>query len=181
MALSRPNPAQRPTESRSRLEIPCHRARLAGLAFRELRVGDKPRSDQAALPAERPPRKVTEDPRADRPERDLEPFVAPPAVLLTRPEPSAAPLAPSSSGVRVAETQALVERLVTSMRVGKSARGAEVHMTLGAHGSAVRVREANGELEVTVRGAGEASAMATRIESALDARGLRATVRFEAE
>lgn len=110
-------------------------------------------------------------------ERDLLPFQAPPQVLVPRGDAHAA--TPPVVNTRVAETQALVERMVTSMRVGRSSRGSEVHMTLdGDRASEVRVREVAGRLEIALYG-DASSALAARIEGALAARGLEADVRCE--
>lgn len=124
------------------------------------------------------PRETSRHRRGEADRDDLAPFTAPPPVLVPRRE---APIvsAPPASSARVAETQALVERLVTSMRVGRSARGAEVHMKLdGARDTEVRVRDVNGRLEIDLRG-DDTAALGARIEAALRDRGLVADVRTE--
>lgn len=159
-------------------EMQRHTARLGASSFRERHIATESRPRSAPEAAhERPPTRPRRS-EAERPERDLEPFVPPPAVLIARPEGQFVSQAPPVGASRVAETQALVERFVTSMRVGRSSRGAEVHMTLEGRAAEVRVREAQGRLEVELRGLGpEHADMAERIERALNVRGIEAEVR----
>jgi hypothetical protein len=149
---------------------------LAAPVFRERREAARPEAKQAPSFPETRTKKREPSAREDPPERDLTPFAAPPQVLIARPEAPVLAAAPPASASRVAETQALVERFVTSMRVGRSSKGAEVHMTLDGRASEVRVRELGGRLEVELRG-DDAGAFAERVQSALQARGLDADVR----
>lgn len=115
-----------------------------------------------------------------RPETDREllaPFAPPPPALVAPPS-SGAPVAPpvAGSAAERAEVAALVDRLVTSMRVGRVGRdGHEVHLRLGS-GIDVRLRHEHGELRAELRTEGtrreEAERIAETLEREMSARGV---------
>lgn len=120
----------------------------------------------------RPPRE-SRDPGQAR--EGLAPFVPPPPALLVQPGTAAA-APPQGSAQAQAEIASLIERLVTSFRLGRVGRdGTEIHMRLALRADAgvtARLRLENGELTAVLIAEAGAERDAQRLAAALEA-GLR--------
>ena len=81
--------------------------------------------------------------------------------------------APRSTALEQAQAAALAERMLSSVRVGRTRAGHEVRLTLRDGDLEVRLEHVDGVLRPTLVGDGDLSPLARRLESELHARGLR--------